>query len=236
MKTAGVGQMQQIDRIAIEDYGIPSLALMENAGRAVAGEVITRLAGKRRPRVIVICGPGNNGGDGFVAARHLANAGVDTGIFLLGQAAGLSPDARIHYGVARHCGIPVRALRRVDPAARRQIRRADMVVDAIFGIGLNREIGQPFREVIELVNISGKQVAAVDIPSGLDGTTGKVWGVCVRAAVTVTFACAKKGFFKNDGPKVTGKVMVVDIGIPGKIVRRLCGNAAVPRKKTHARQ
>ena len=98
------------------------------------------------------------------------------------------------------------------------IRKADVIVDAIFGVGLNREVLNPFRNVIAIINKEGKKVISVDTPSGLDGTSGKIYGVCVKADVTITFTFFKKGFFKGQGPKHTGQVIVVDIGIPRKLL------------------
>lgn len=222
-KTVTAKQIQDLDRIAIGRYGVPSLALMENAGRAVAQEVLRRVRRVRRPRVCVVCGLGNNAGDGFVIARHLINAGVNTKIFLAGRGSKLKADAAINYKILKKLKYPIHeaGARRVMPLLRKEITRADAVVDAIFGVGLNREVGEPFRSVIETVNAHARRVVAVDVPSGLDATTGDIYGVCVRAAATVTFSFAKKGFFRRQGPKHAGKVIVVDIGIPVRLMRQV---------------
>lgn len=221
MRTVTVQQIQKLDKIAIEKIGIPSLALMENAGRCVAQEVLKRIQKVKRPRVCIICGVGNNAGDGFVAARHLINAGVDVKIFLIGQGRALKRDAAVNYRILKNLNYPIKNAGTKNFAPLGDIAKAHVVVDAIFGVGLNREVLDPFRSVIEAVNQAGKRVIAVDIPSGLDGTTGKIYGVCVKADTTVTFSFIKKGFLKGQGPEHVGKVVVADIGIPGKLSWKL---------------
>ncbi len=211
MKTATVQQIQELDRLAIEKYGILSLVLMENAGRVVAQEVLKRLRNKRKSVVCIVCGRGNNAGDGFVVARHLLNAGIKTKIFLIGKESDLKPDAAVNYQILKRCGYRIEV---GEDVPSQQLSRADIMVDAIFGVGLNRPIEEPFKTVIETINKEAKYVVSVDIPSGLDGTSGKIYGVCVKADLTVTFSFAKKGFFKNEGPHAAGKIVVADIGIP----------------------
>lgn len=213
-KSVTVRQIQELDKIAIERCGIPSLVLMENAGRAVAEEVKKSLRGKEKPRVCIVCGVGNNAGDGFVAARHLINAGIGVKILLVGKGQQLKHDAAVNYRILKKIKCPVKEVRAGRDPSRQDVARADVVVDAIFGVGLNREITGYFRGAIEAINRGSKYVVAVDIPSGLDGTTGAIYGVCVKADKTVTFTCPKKGFFTDRGPRQTGKVVVVDIGIP----------------------
>jgi NAD(P)H-hydrate epimerase len=215
--TVTVRQIRGLDRAAISRCGIPPAVLMENAGRAVAQEAC-RMLGRARPaKVAVVCGLGNNAGDGLVAARHLADAGVEAEVFMAGDPAGLSAQARVNYQILKKLRLSVR------PAAalERALERADLAVDAVFGVGLNREVSGPFRGVIETVNRRARKVLAVDIPSGLDGTTGKIYGVCARADVTVTFSFAKQGFFRGRGPEFTGRIRVVDIGIPKKLTEKL---------------
>lgn len=221
IKSVTVRQIRRIDRIAIDRYGIPSVVLMENAGRAVAEEAC-RMPGRARPATVaVVCGLGNNAGDGLVAARHLVDAGIETEVFLMGDSRGLSADALVNYRILKKLRHPVRVMTAVTGALERALERADLVVDAIFGVGLNREVGGPFRGAIEAVNRRARKVLAVDVPSGLDGTTGKIYGACVRAAATVTFSFAKQGFFRGRGPEFTGRVRVVDIGIPQKLTDKL---------------
>lgn len=219
-KSITVTQIQNLDKIAIRRYGIPSLILMENAGRAVAQEIEMVLGGKKKPIVTVVCGVGNNAGDGFVAARHLINAGIGVKILLVGKGQQLKHDAAVNYRILKKIKCPIiecRGTKFCAPAE--SIARADVVVDAIFGVGLNREIAGSFRSAIEAINRGAKYVVAVDIPSGLDGTTGAIYGVCVKADKTVTFTFPKKGFFTDRGPRQAGKVVVVDIGIPTHVIR-----------------
>ena len=220
-KSVTVNQIQRLDKIAIEKYGIPSLALMENAGCCVAQEVVKRLKRARNPRVCILCGLGNNAGDGFVIARHLINAGVKTKIFSIGKGSGLKHDAAVNYQILKKLKYPIKEVRKLAGADLKTIVQADMVIDAIFGVGLTRQIEDPFYDIIEAANKNAKKVLAVDIPSGLDGTTGKIYGTCVKADITVTFSFAKKGFLKGQGPKYTGKVIVADIGIPLQLKKRI---------------
>ena len=216
-RVVSVKQIQEIDRIAIEEFGIPSLGLMENAGRAVADEVLKYLSKKKRKTVAIFCGLGNNAGDGFVSARHLLNSGITPKVFFIGQEHQLKTDAAVNYYLLKQRGYAIEEIQEVGKDTVKDLKEADVVVDAIFGVGLNRLIQEPFKSVIQAINGQARYVVSVDIPSGLDGTTGKVFGACVKASVTVTFTCAKQGFFKGQGPKYTGQVKVADIGIPKKI-------------------
>ncbi len=179
---------------------------MENAGHGVAQEIYKKLKRRKKSSVVVVCGTGNNGGDGFVAARYLSNWGLKPRIFLVGDVAQLKTDALANYRVAKNLGITFK----------KSLRSADLIVDAIFGVGLNRPIQEPYYGIIHAINAQGSYVVAVDIPSGLDGTTGDIYGICVKADLTVTFSCPKKGFFKKQGSFYTGRQVVVDIGIPSK--------------------
>jgi NAD(P)H-hydrate epimerase len=219
-KVLTISESQLLDKIAIQNIGIPSSVLMENAGRAVAGEVLSLILGKKRSCVCVLCGVGNNAGDGFVAARHLLNAGVRTKVFLIGKPDQLKEDAAINYQILKNLKYPIRSIQKINKPTLREIQSADIIVDAVFGVGLNRKIREPFRSVIQTLNAQKKIVVAVDIPSGLDGTTGEIYGVCIKATATVTFSLPKRGFFRKEGPSHTGRIVVVDIGIP----KQLFGN------------
>jgi NAD(P)H-hydrate epimerase len=216
-KAVTTRQIQLLDKIAIEAIGIPSLVLMENAGRAVSQEIMKRLVKPTRAFVSIWCGLGNNAGDGFVTARHLLDAGVKTKVFLIGDAKNLKSDASLNYHILRKLGCPVYEIKRMDERLRRTIAASDIVVDAIFGVGLNRNISEPFKSLIKTLNAQRKFIVSIDIPSGLDGTTGRIYGVCVRASVTVTLSCPKRGFFIHEGPRHIGRLVVADIGIPKKL-------------------
>lgn len=208
-------QMKQIDRYAIEQIGIPSVALMENAGRAVAAEVLKDIHGNEKASALIVCGSGNNAGDGFVAARHLFNAGVNPKVVLLLDKDVLSGDALINFNVLVKMGVLIDQISSGNYSFAGDLANSRIIVDAVFGIGLNREITDPLKGIIEHINRINKKVYSVDVPSGLDATSGEIRGICVKATGTVTFHRAKKGFYLNNGPEYCGDIVVSDIGIPG---------------------
>ncbi len=199
-------EMGQADRLAMQG-GVLGLALMESAGRAVSDEVSRGFPDARA--VAVLCGPGNNGGDGFVAARHLLEKGYAVRLGFQGDRAKLPHDA------AAMAKLWTGA---VEPLAAGLLARADVVVDALFGAGLARPIEGGFATLIEALNKSGLPVIAVDVPSGIDGTTGAVRGVAVRARATVTFFRRKPGHLLLPGREACGEVSVADIGIPDSVL------------------
>ncbi len=209
MKSISVKQAQAFDQAAQEKFGIPSIILMENAGRGVAKEAIEM--GRWRDgegRVAIVCGVGNNGGDGLVAARHLLNAGAKVSVYIVGKTSKLKADPKINLKILKKMGQRVKIWK-----PRSSFAGFHLIIDALFGIGLKSEVRSPFAEVIEQINKSKKPVLAVDVPSGLDADTGKVLGVAVKAKKTVTFVALKKGFNKPLAKKYCGKIIVRDIGI-----------------------
>lgn len=220
-RAVSVEQIQRLDRIAIEEIGIPSLVLMENAGRSVADFVSQQFKISKGKFVCIFCGLGNNAGDGLVVARHLLHSAIKTKVFLLGSAKSLKADAAVNYQILKNLGCPVEEIQSIDQTILRDIRRADMVIDAIFGVGLSRSIENPFKSVIEILNQEAKRIIAVDIPSGLNATTGEIYGTCIRASATITFTLPKKGFFKKAGPRHVGRNVVAEIGIPKKLFTRI---------------
>ena len=190
-------QARQVDRLTAERFAIPVSWLMEAAGWQVARQC--------RGRVYVVCGPGNNGGDGLAAARHLHRWGRLQGIACT-AADSLSGPAAEQAAALRALGVPLAA----EPAP----EGAQVVVDALLGTGLNRPAGGRIGEWIGLLNDSGRRIVSVDVPSGLDADTGVVAGPCVRAAVTVTLGLPKPGLLTADGPAHAGEVWLADIGIP----------------------
>jgi len=216
MKIASGREMAQIDGRAIREIGIPGVVLMENAGRAVFESVQEYLSGSEKDRILILCGTGNNGGDGLVAARHLYNAGWNPEVFLLGENGDLREDAALNLSIALKSGITVHEIHaRQDISSLRQaLQAAGVVVDAIFGTGLTRPVEGLEREVIEELNCSGAHVVAVDIPSGINADTGKILGVCVQADQTVTMALPKRGLLLFPGAAHVGELLVADIGIP----------------------
>ncbi len=199
-------EMGDADRLAVA-AGTPSLTLMDNAGRGVAREARAMLGAGRR--ICVLCGPGNNGGDGFVAARYLREGGADVRLALLGPPQPLKGDAAV---MAQRWGAEVAAL---SPSA---IEEADVVVDALFGAGLTRPIAGTAADVIAALNASRVPVLAIDVPSGLDGTTGQALGPVVEASRTVTFFRRKPGHLLMPGRALCGPVIVDHIGTPESVL------------------
>jgi NAD(P)H-hydrate epimerase len=214
MRLATAEQMRHIDSVATREYAVPGVVLMENAGRHVEG-VVAALAAEIGPgtRVLVIAGKGNNGGDGFVVARHLRNRGIDVRVCLLPRGTELVGDAALNYEMAVKLGVPI-----VEPADAEtiaaQLDRTDIVVDAILGTGIHGEVTGPARVAIETLQDFAGLIVSVDIPSGIDADTGAVCGAAVRADITVTFGLAKTGLCQAPGSGHAGQVEVVDISLP----------------------
>jgi NAD(P)H-hydrate epimerase len=185
--------------------------------------------------VLILCGPGNNGGDGFVMARHLQNRGLDVDVLLFGSVERLTPDAAVNARVWQRSAALWTAEpdRPLDADLRRVIDGAPgWVVDALFGTGLTRALGTPFDEVVAAVNASGRPVLAVDIPSGLDCDTGESLGPTVRATHTATFVAPKAGFRNPNARPWLGEVHVLDIGAPKKLVDEYLSQRSEVRKAT----
>lgn len=207
-------QVREVDRRAIHELGIPGIVLMENAGRGAA-ELLLSL-GIHGP-VAICCGKGNNGGDGFVIARHLHNAGISPHVFLFARPDELTGDAAINYRIVERLKIPLSVIDRpADIELSKRLKRFEWIVDALFGTGLTGPVRAPFDQVIRAINECQARVFAVDIPSGLDCDTGEAPGEAVRAAHTATFVAAKQGYANPQSTKWTGQVHVIGIGVtPG---------------------
>lgn len=214
-------QIRELDILAIEHVGIPGLVLMENAARAVAECVYQHLLNPARARVLVLCGGGNNGGDGFAAARHLRNAGVEVVAALATPRDRVSDDAAVNLGVWERMGgllldatIPSGL-----EAVRAEAAIADVILDALLGTG---STGAPRGAAAELIRIANAapraRRVAVDIPSGFDGDGGRAFDPCFRADATVTFVAAKVGFQSEGAADYVGRVVVADIGVPRELV------------------
>lgn len=216
MKFVTAREIRAIDRRAITEFGIPSMLLMENAGRAVADEV-----GKLRARrVVLYCGGGNNGGDGFVAARHLANRGVRCVVVYFKAPSAMKADARLNFTILKKMKVPLFLWKSSTRALlQKRLRAADVLVDALFGTGLSRDVGEPYASAIEVINRAQKPVVSVDIPSGMNTDTGMPMGSCVRATRTVTLALLKQAFRQRASRVYTGRVVVADISIPAPLLR-----------------
>ena len=214
MKCLFASEMRQAEAAAIR-LGIPALILMENAGRAIFEEISRRWP---RQRVIVVAGKGGNGGDGLVAARHLWNAGYDVRVYLMARTSDVQNEARVNLDAAINMGIPISLLIEDSDLDKLKAelggRKAGLIIDALFGIGLDREIGGLARQIIESINDNELPVIAADLPSGLNADTGFPLGSAVRARLTVSFAYPKVGMVLASGAQYVGEMIVRDISIP----------------------
>ena len=211
-------EVRQVDAWAIDEIGVPGVVLMENAGRSCAELVQQKLASVDQPKVCIFCGTGNNGGDGYVIARHLLNAGFRVRVVLCGEWDKVRGDARINLEILERLGHAVEPL---DPGAEDLSVHvgafagdADLVVDALFGTGLRGAPSCEFQSLIEAINGLGRSILAVDIPSGLDCDTGVPLGAAIRATYTVTFVAMKRGFLASpEATRYTGEIYVDSIGV-----------------------
>jgi len=219
MRLVTAQEMGKMDQKASKEYGIPSVVLMENAGLKVADLVSSLLDNQARRTIIVIAGKGNNGGDGFVVARHLFNRGAEVQVFLAAEAEKIKGDALINLNIWRKMGQKVfQIIKSSDTNLFRvALMKADLVVDALYGTGFTGAVRNQMVSLIEAVNASGKPVVAVDIPSGLKADTGRANGPCIIANHTVTFALPKLGLVLPTAQKYVGELHVADISIPAAV-------------------
>jgi len=209
-------QVRDVDHRASETCQVPSLLLMENAGRGAVEEIVALFDGwlPAGLKAVVVCGAGNNGGDGYVVARRLVLLGADVEVVAFAEAERLRGDALANYGAFRGLGGRIVALSDAEPRALAALLDgADLIVDALFGTGLDREVSGAARELIEAMNQAPARKVALDLPSGLDADTGQVHGVAVQAELTVTFAAHKLGLLTPSGLSQSASVVVKDIGV-----------------------
>jgi len=224
VKIADAKTIREVDGLAMRRFNMPGLVLMENAGRELADVILRELASFACPRgrVAIIAGKGNNGGDGFVAARHLVNSGARAVVYLLARPGELKGDAAANARVWSKMGgetVPVLSMKALARHAA-SIERACVVVDAVFGTGLTKSVKGFYSEAIDFINSLAKaSVISVDIPSGIDATTGQVLGCAVMADITATMAMNKVGLCQWPGRGYAGRVEVVDIGVPGSLTQ-----------------
>jgi NAD(P)H-hydrate epimerase len=213
-------EMQAMDRLTIEDFGIPGMVLMENAGRGATRFLLEQFPDIEHKTVGVMAGRGNNGGDGFVMARCLKQKGIQVQVFLLAETGRVQGDALANLKLLKPLGVPVVEI--PDEASfsklNAEMQGVDLWIDAILGTGLSSDVKGYFRRIIDYLNSLNKPVFAVDLPSGLNSDTGQPCGTCIRAAATATFAYAKTGHMVYPGADYTGNLKIVDIGIPPHIV------------------
>jgi len=210
-------EMRSLDRRATDECGIPSLLLMENAGRAVYQAALDILGTAEVEFVVIVAGPGNNGGDGFVAARHLHNAGAVVRVLCYGSRDTATGDALTNIEIAEKMGLHIEY-----PADAAQVyklgKHADLVIDALLGTGLKGDVREAQADVIDAINECDGPVLAVDIPSGVQADTGVIGGCAVNADATVTFAFPKVGLLTGAGVSYVGDLTVADISIPGRLL------------------
>lgn len=221
--------VREVDRLAVEAFGMPGIALMENAAAALARACFERLDARARPTVLLLCGPGNNGGDGFACARRLSNAGVRPVVALFGEPRDADSDAGVNLRILRAIRAPAIDIVTVgdDPGATldaltQQFGRPALLVDALLGTGLDRPLEGALRGAVRWLNAQQAPVVAADIPTGLDADSGEaLGGEAVRVACTVTFAGLKRGFLAPRARAYLGEVLVADIGVPAEALTRL---------------
>jgi NAD(P)H-hydrate epimerase len=218
-KITTAAQMRAIDAATIKRYRVPGLVLMEHAGRGCAEIARDMLGGcVAGKQVVIVAGKGNNGGDGLVIARWLQSWQARVKVLLLGKKRQLTGDPQTHLAMALALGIEVREVTSVNGLT--PLTSCDLIVDAIFGTGITKPVEGLVKEVIKRINRSKALVLAVDVPSGLDPDTGQIWGVCVQADCTATMGLPKVGHLLPPGKIMTGKLAVVDIGIPPAVVKK----------------
>jgi len=207
--------MEQIDAAAIETFGVPRLLLMEHAGLAVARAAQRFMPTPSTP-ILVCCGSGFNGGDGLAAARHLHEWGYPLRLLVTGRLSDLREEPATYATILQRLGLSLMEFTETDrlPNVERWLEESGLIIDALLGIGTRGAVREPMRSLIDRLNRSGKPILAVDIPSGLDGDTGLVQGVAVKAALTVTFGLPKQGCVKGEGPAHVGRMIVESITIP----------------------
>jgi NAD(P)H-hydrate epimerase len=213
-------EMQQMDRMTIESFGIPGRVLMENAGTGAVRFMFEKFHGLPHSRVGIVAGRGNNGGDGFVMARYLSQKQIPVTVYLLTAGDKVQGDAKANLDLLPPLKIPVVEMpnETVFRKYKASMRRQDIWVDAILGTGLNTDVKGYYRSVIDFINRINKPIFSVDIPSGIHSNTGRICGTAIRAQATATFAFAKAGHLIYPGARHTGDLDVVDIGIPRFIV------------------
>jgi len=231
MKVATADEMRKIDNETINNYGIPGIVLMERAGLAVAFKV-KELFG--RVKVIIVSGRGNNGGDGFVVARNLHNDGWDVRVFLAALPEDLRGDALLQYKAAVRFGVEIKPIKNLLIQHSSIITRHSIIVDALLGTGLSKEVTGILSDAIDIINTSGRPVVSVDIPSGISSDNGQIMGKAVRARYTVTFGLPKRGHLLYPGAEYSGDLFIEDIGFPKRLIHSEKLNVELLEKRTVA--
>jgi NAD(P)H-hydrate epimerase len=220
MRILNAAQMREADRFTIEEIGIPSLVLMENAGRQVVAAMEASYEARLNGRVAVLCGHGNNGGDGFVVARTLMQRGIDTSVFVIGPLTQVRGDAKTNLDILGRLGVTVVEIGDEQSWELHfsEISQCTLIVDAIFGTGLKSALGGMMETIVADVNASSIPIVSIDLPSGLSADTPHVIGDCIDASMTVTLAAPKLPLVLPPGEEHAGDVVIADIGIPHDVI------------------
>ena len=220
MRLVTASEIREMDRLAIEEIGIPGIVLMENAARSAGSVFLEQFNPGPGSRLVIVCGKGNNGGDGFAMARHLCRSGLKCIVILLADASKISGDALTNLGIIKRMG-GIEVFEAPTSAELKNfisyIDGCDYIIDAIFGTGLGSDPEGVHQDAIQAINSSGKPVMSIDIPSGLNCDTGRAMGIAVKADLTVTFGFPKLGQAIFPGAGITGRIACVDIGIPDAV-------------------
>lgn len=218
-----VKQMQEVDRVAVEEFGISTLMLMENASRNIAIMARKMLGGSvANKKIIVLSHKGNNGGDGLGATRHLINFGAIIHCYLTTPPESLSPDSQVQYKILKNIGANITVFNlNIKPQLEKDLKQADLIIDALLGYNLKGAPRAPVDSVIKLANNSGKKILAVDVPSGLNADTGKAYNPTIKTHTTLTLALPKTGLLTEKAKPYVGDLYLADISIPQKVYRKL---------------
>ncbi|EKO1913955.1 bifunctional ADP-dependent NAD(P)H-hydrate dehydratase/NAD(P)H-hydrate epimerase [Clostridium botulinum] len=216
MRITSSENFRKMDNYSIENIGIPSIMLMENAALKVVSNIDLQL----NNRFVIVCGRGNNGGDGLAVARHLHCLNKEVEVFIIEKSKSSTKDFEINYNILKNMNLNIKTIRDYEDLdyLRDSIIKSDMTVDAIFGIGLSRKIEGIYKDTISVINENSKGTLAIDIPSGLNANTGEVEGVCIEANITVSFEMYKEGFLTYDRDKYLGNIIIESIGIPREVL------------------
>ncbi len=206
MRIISSENFRKMDSYSVQNLGIPSIVLMENA----ALKVVSNIELKLNNRFVVVCGKGNNGGDGLAVARHLHCLNKEVEIFIIERGNRSTEDFEINYNILKNINLNINYIRDYEDLdyLRESVIKSDMVLDAIFGIGLSREIEGIYKDTISIINENSKNTLSIDVPSGLNASTGEIEGVCIEADTTVSFEMYKEGFLTYDKDKYLGNIII----------------------------
>lgn len=229
MKVACAEMMRKIDSYCIESLNMPGIVLMENA----ALKIIKNIDLNKFSTFVIVCGKGNNGGDGFAVARHLYLLGKKVNVFLIGSNEGMSEDCKTNYRILKNFGIKIGRINNVEDINefRDYIIESDMTIDAVFGTGLTRNVDGIYDTAITVMNENSSYILSIDVPSGFESDSGRKLGNCIRSNHTVTFQLYKRGFLNYGTDKYTGNITVENIGIPEMVIEKFHNNEFIMDEK-----